>query len=147
MGELLLCLIPFSLGPCSPFSHTPPHSHQVRSAGMGGLLQHLTPPLALSPIPTRFPHPSNSDQVRSAGMGDLLLRGNGFPDAVNTAETVSMDPMPRGTVAISIVARSLFFKYSPQPYALVVLGKFTGVLLSPYNPVSQSGCLNSKWAL
>ena len=72
-------------------------------------------------------------------MGGLLLQGNGFLDTINTVETVSMDIMPAGSVAITVAATAIFAQASPQPYALVVLGAFTGVLASAANPVgSQS---------
>ena len=78
-------------------------------------------------------------QVRAAGMGGLLLQGNGFLDTINTVETVSMGIMPAGSVAITVAATAIFVQASPQPYALVVLGAFTGVLASAANPVgSQS---------
>lgn len=41
-------------------------------------------------------------------MGGLLLQGNGFLDAVNTVETVTMDAMPAGSVAITVAATSIF---------------------------------------
>lgn len=72
-------------------------------------------------------------------MGGLLLQGNGFLDAINTVETVSMDLMPAGSVAITVTATAIFAQASPQPYALVVLGAFTGVLASAANPVGSSG--------
>ncbi len=67
----------------------------------------------------------------------MLLQGNGYQDASNTVETVTLDNLRAGTVAITVVATSIFAKASPQPYALVVLGRFSGMLASAYNPVGR----------
>ncbi|GAX74937.1 hypothetical protein CEUSTIGMA_g2383.t1 [Chlamydomonas eustigma] len=74
-------------------------------------------------------------QVTSSAMGGFVLLGNNQVDTLNTVEMVSLESMPRGSVNITVIASSIFFKASPQPYALVVLGMFSGVLVSGSNPM------------
>jgi hypothetical protein len=52
----------------------------------------------------------------------MLLQGNGFLDAINTVETVSMDAMLPGSVSITVTATAVFSQVRPgrgipQPYA------------------------------
>lgn len=55
-------------------------------------------------------------------------------DRNNTVERIFRPDMPEGLVTITVKGHSIDPLYSPQPYALVVLGKFTGKLNSPQNP-------------
>ena len=75
--------------------------------------------------------------ARVAAFGGALARGNGAqpgPDTVNTVERVSLDGLPAGPVAITVSASRVFPAGSRQAYALVVQGRFTGVLASAKNP-------------
>ncbi len=55
------------------------------------------------------------------------------------AKQAPLDGRPPATAALPQVnATRVFGKASPQNYSLVVLGKFSGVLQSPYNPVGAS---------
>lgn len=38
----------------------------------------------------------------------MLLQGNGFKDAINTVETIAMESMPAGSVAITVTATAIF---------------------------------------
>jgi len=77
-------------------------------------------------------------EVRAAGMGGLPLLGNGWNDTANNVESVLLQNVDEGNVAIIVSGARVTAQASPQPYALVVLGKFSGVLQSPKNPVGGS---------
>lgn len=49
-----------------------------------------------------------------------------------------MEDLPAGPVAIKVTARKILRRFGPQKYALVVLGRFTGALVSPQNPDAAS---------
>jgi subtilisin family serine protease len=75
--------------------------------------------------------------VRVAAFGGALARGNGAqpgPDTVNTVERVSLEGLPPGPVSITVQASRVFPAGGKQAYALVVQGKFSGVLASAANP-------------
>ncbi len=81
--------------------------------------------------------------VRAAGLNGSVLLGNGGgfgdgADRVNNVEQVDMPDMPSGDVSIEVTGYRLpMGKASPQPYALVVLGSFEGVLVSDFNPAAK----------
>lgn len=79
--------------------------------------------------------------VRAAGFNGTLILGNGGgavsaagADRVNTVEQVVLLDLPEGDVSIEVTGFQIYGKASPQPYALVVLGAFEGVLASDANP-------------
>ncbi|GMH38149.1 hypothetical protein BSKO_06033 [Bryopsis sp. KO-2023] len=74
--------------------------------------------------------------VRSAGLQGRVLLGNGVEDRVNNVEQVSVDDIPEGNIAIIVKGNFVLASHGPQKYALVVHGRFNGLLPSPNNPVS-----------
>eukprot|EP00892_Ulva_mutabilis_P005337 jgi/Ulvmu1/3175/UM015_0216.1 len=72
-------------------------------------------------------------EVRVAEFGGARLYSQGAPepDRVNNVERVVLDPAPPGTIAISVQAHRVT---TPQKYALVVQGKFSGILQHKQNP-------------
>lgn len=79
--------------------------------------------------------------VRAEALPGANLLGNGYADADNTAETVSLEDLPAGNIAITVSAPTVMAKYSPQNYSLVVLGAFSGLLASPRNPYPSAAAL------
>eukprot|EP00798_Chlamydomonas_sp_ICE-L_P030069 gene30069-35038_t len=77
-------------------------------------------------------------QLRAVGLDNQVLLGNGVQDSVNNVESIQLETIAPGNVAITVRAETIFAKGGPQKYALVVLGSFEGVLQSPHNPVGAS---------
>jgi len=80
--------------------------------------------------------------VRSAGLNGEVLLGNGVEDRRNNVEQVWMDTFPEGNVAIMVRGHNVPVGNDEngraQPYALVVHGKFSGILQSPHNPAAMT---------
>jgi len=76
--------------------------------------------------------------VRAQGLNGVTLLGNGGdiddsskPDNVNNVESVVIPSLPAGRVSIDIRGSSVQPGIGPQPYALVILGEFSGTLVPP----------------
>jgi hypothetical protein len=82
--------------------------------------------------------PHHNAEVKAAGLAGALMRGNGFPDDVNTVERVQADDFPAGNVQIAVVGKKIPALIGTQKYALVVQGKFSGLLASKYNPAADA---------
>ena len=80
--------------------------------------------------------------IRSAGLNGEVLLGNGAEDRTNNVEQVWMDEFPEGNVAIMVKGHNVPGEnrdnIRAQPYALVVHGKFSGILQSPNNPAAMT---------
>jgi len=72
------------------------------------------------------------------------MRGNGFLDDVNTVERVQADDFPAGNVQISVVGKKIPALIGTQKYALVVQGRFSGLLASKYNPAADGAAAAAK---
>ena len=57
---------------------------------------------------------------------------------------VTLGTVPAGDIAISVTAASVHAPSGQQPYALVVLGYFTGTLNSAFNPGVPAGAQTSS---
>lgn len=84
--------------------------------------------------------------VRAEGYNGIPLLGNGGsvedsnkPDNVNNVEQVSLSEVPAGQVSIEVKGASVQGAFGAQPYAIVVLGDFTGNLVAPQAKSSSSG--------
>mmetsp|Transcript_27215 Transcript_27215/g.70074 ORF Transcript_27215/g.70074 Transcript_27215/m.70074 type:complete len:1426 (+) Transcript_27215:1145-5422(+) len=82
-------------------------------------------------------------ELRAAGLGGYKLLGNGKMDDSNNVEAVLLESLPQGNVAISVKATRVTGNASPQPYSLVVLGQFSGILQGPDNPVGGGDSRNN----
>lgn len=82
-------------------------------------------------------------EVRVAELGGVRLYSQGAPqpDRVNNVERVVLQSAPPGTIAISVQAHRL--TSGPQQYALVVQGKFSGILQHQQNPalIDSGACM------
>ncbi|KAK9839424.1 hypothetical protein WJX81_001331 [Elliptochloris bilobata] len=81
--------------------------------------------------------------VRAAGLNGFPMLGNGgglggdlSPDRTNNVEQVAVTYLPPGDVAIEVWAERVLATQGPQPYALVVIGRFNGTLQSAFNPAA-----------
>jgi hypothetical protein len=85
-------------------------------------------------------------EVRAAGLAGALLRGNGFADDMNNVERVTAEDFPAGNVQIAVVGKRIPAVVGTQKYALVVQGRFSGVLASKYNPDATAAAVGSAGA-